>query len=134
MPPARLDWASLLDVRETAARALESRREAGIIGSGLDARLTIWADGALRARLEEFGDELRFLFITSAVEVRAGAGHPADALAGEGYWVQAEPVTDGKCVRCWQHRPDTGTSAAHPELCGRCVTNLDGGGERRLYV
>ena len=64
-PPARIDWASLLGVRELAARALEARREAGVIGSGLDARLTIYADGALRAQLEEFGEELRFLFITS---------------------------------------------------------------------
>jgi isoleucyl-tRNA synthetase len=134
VPPAHIDWASLLGVRDLAARALEARREAGAIGSGLDARLTIYADGALRAQLEEFGEELRFLFITSAVAVHGGAGHPADALAGEGCWVQAEPVTDGKCVRCWQHRPDTGASPAHPELCGRCITNLDGGGESRRFV
>jgi isoleucyl-tRNA synthetase len=134
VPAGRIDWSALLGVRELAARALEARREAGAIGSGLDARVTIWADGDLRAQLEEFGEELRFLFITSAVDVRAGAEHPADALAGDGYWLQAEPVTDGKCVRCWQHRPDTGTSATHPELCGRCITNLDGGGETRRFV
>ncbi len=140
VPAADIDWAGLLGVRDLAARALEAQREAGIIGSGLDARLTIYADGALRAQLETFGEELRFLFITSAADVRAGAGHPAGALAGPGspsgeaFWVQAEPVTDGKCVRCWQHRPDTGASPEHPELCGRCITNLDGGGERRRFV
>jgi isoleucyl-tRNA synthetase len=37
-------------------------------------------------------------------------------------------------VRCWHHRPDIGTDANHPELCGRCVTNLDGDGEERHYA
>ncbi|MEO7386519.1 MAG: isoleucine--tRNA ligase [Gammaproteobacteria bacterium] len=134
VPASGIDWARLLGVRELAARALEARREAGAIGSGLDARLTIFADGPLRTQLESFGDELRFLFITSDADVRPGAEHPADALAGDACWIHAEPATDGKCVRCWQHRPDTGSSATHPELCGRCITNLDGGGESRRYV
>ncbi|MFZ1626069.1 MAG: zinc finger domain-containing protein, partial [Gammaproteobacteria bacterium] len=56
------------------------------------------------------------------------------ALPGEGFWVQAEPDTDAKCVRCWHRLPDTGKSAAHPELCGRCVTNIEGPGEIRRYV
>ena len=36
-----------------------------------------------------------------------------------------------KCARCWHHRPDVGSHAAHPELCGRCVENVDGAGEVR---
>jgi len=133
-PPDNIDWESLLQARELAARALESRREAGDIGSGLDARLTLYADGALRAQLEQLGEELRFLFITSGADVQPAEDRPANALAGEGLWVQAVPVTDAKCVRCWQHRPDTGAVKAHPGLCGRCVSNLDGGGETRRYV
>jgi len=134
VPSDDIDWERLLASRELAARALEARREAGDIGSGLDASLTIYADGPLRAQLERLGDEMRFLFITSGAEVRAAAEHPADALAGDGFWVQAVPVKDAKCVRCWQHRPDTGAVKAHPELCGRCVTNLDGPGEARLWL
>jgi isoleucyl-tRNA synthetase len=84
--------------------------------------------------LEQFGEELRFLFITSGAEVRSVADRPFDALGVENVWVRAVPVTDAKCVRCWQRRPDIGTVAAHPELCGRCVTNLDGGGETRRFV
>ncbi len=134
IPADGIDWEQLLVVRELAARALEARREAGDIGSGLDARLTIYADGSLGAQLEQFGEELRFLFITSGADVRPAAEHPAEALAGKGFWVQAVRVTDAKCVRCWQLRPDTGAVPAHPELCGRCVTNLDGDGETRHYV
>ncbi len=133
-PPGDVEWPSLLGVRELASRALEARREAGDIGSSLDAGLTIYADGQLRTQLERFGEELRFLFITSVANVRAAADRPVDALAGDGFWVEAVPIADAKCVRCWHHRPDTGSVPAHPELCSRCVSNLDGSGEIRCFV
>ena len=131
---ADLDWKALLRVRETAARALEALRVSGAIGSGLDAQLTIFADGQLLADMQRLGDELRFVFITSGAISRPAAERSASALPGEGFWVQAEPDSDAKCVRCWHRLPDTGKSAAHPELCGRCVTNIEGPGEIRRYV
>ena len=129
-----LDWAALLQIRELSARALEALRDSGAIGSALEASLDIHADGPLRADLERLGDELRFFFITSAVTVRPAKDRPADALAGEGFWLQAGVAPGGKCVRCWHHRPDTGSVAAHPELCTRCVSNVSGPGEIRRYV
>jgi isoleucyl-tRNA synthetase len=47
--------------------------------------------------------------------------------------VLATPTTKTKCVRCWQYRADIGTDASHPQLCGRCVTNLAGEGEHREW-
>ncbi len=134
MAPGAVNWTSLLAIREPASRALEALRESGAIGSSLDATLTIYADGELRSQLEQLGEELRFLFITSAATVRAGAEHPADALSGGEFWVAATPAADTKCVRCWHHRADTGSVAAHPEICSRCVSNVAGSGETRSFV
>lgn len=39
-----------------------------------------------------------------------------------------------KCARCWHHRADVGTHASHPEICARCVTNVDGDGEQRKFA
>jgi isoleucyl-tRNA synthetase len=47
--------------------------------------------------------------------------------------IAAAPTQKTKCVRCWQHRGDVGTVAAHPQLCGRCVSNVEGPGESRMY-
>ncbi|MCC7259034.1 MAG: isoleucine--tRNA ligase [Gammaproteobacteria bacterium] len=127
----RIDWPVLLRVRETAARALEALRVAGRIGSGLDAELGIYADGATGAALAGLGPELRFVFITSAASVHPAAERPAEAMPGEGFWVAVTPATHEKCVRCWHRREDVGRNAAHPQLCGRCVGNVEGPGERR---
>ena len=39
-----------------------------------------------------------------------------------------------KCERCWHHRPEVGSNAEHPTLCGRCVENVAGPGESRTFV
>ncbi|MBV8342863.1 MAG: hypothetical protein JO173_10845, partial [Gammaproteobacteria bacterium] len=52
----------------------------------------------------------------------------------EGVWLRATPTEERKCVRCWQRRGDVGADAHHPELCTRCVSNIEGPGEERRYV
>jgi isoleucyl-tRNA synthetase len=39
-----------------------------------------------------------------------------------------------KCDRCWHYRADIGLDKAHPQICGRCVSNLFGAGEVRTYA
>ncbi|MHB1936885.1 MAG: zinc finger domain-containing protein, partial [Acidobacteriaceae bacterium] len=39
-----------------------------------------------------------------------------------------------KCVRCWHRTDDVGRSERHPDLCARCVENVDGAGEHRLIA
>ncbi|HRA36325.1 MAG TPA: zinc finger domain-containing protein, partial [Pseudomonadota bacterium] len=92
---------------------------------------------AHRARAAEVEPELRFFFITSDVRLeRVGTDLPPTtgetALDGA-FHVFVEATHDPKCVRCWHHRPDVGTHASHPELCGRCVANVDGPGEVRHW-
>ncbi len=130
----RVDWPQFLRVRETVARSLESLRAAGAIGSGLDARVEIYTDGALAGALGALGAELRFAFITSDAEVLPAAQCPVDALPGEGFWVVTRPAAYEKCGRCWHLRPDVGAAAEHPSLCGRCVTNVEGPGETRVFA
>jgi len=82
-----IDWDALIDVRETVAKALEALRDEGTIGSALEATVTVYADDKLRASLDQLGDELRFVFITSEAATGALADAPADAVQGEGFQV-----------------------------------------------
>ncbi|MBL0420925.1 isoleucine--tRNA ligase [Ramlibacter sp. AW1] len=117
-------WERLRGIRDVANKEVEALREQGAVGSSLQARLVITAGPDDHALLASLGDDLKFIFITSAVELRAG-----DALA-----VRAEASPDTKCERCWHWRPDVGRDAAHPTLCGRCVSNLFGAGEDRRHA
>ncbi|MNI91354.1 Isoleucine--tRNA ligase [compost metagenome] len=100
-------------------------RANGAIGAALEAEITIAASEEQAARWQPLADELRFLFISGDVQVR-----PATT---DEVFVSAQPTQKSKCVRCWHHRADVGSNADHPELCGRCVTNIAGAGEVRSW-
>ena len=67
-------------------------------------------------------------------EVAAAPAGAVPAANLPGVWLAAVANEDPKCVRCWNRRPDVGTHAHHPELCGRCIVNLGMPGEERRYV
>jgi isoleucyl-tRNA synthetase len=132
-------WEQVIAVRERVAKELERLRVAGGIGSGLDAEVALFCGRELHDRLRRLGDELRFVFITSEAQVHDTTVVPDEAVhftldSGDEFWVTVAPSEHAKCVRCWHHRPDVGRHADHPELCGRCVDNVAGGGEQRRFA
>src|SRR5688572_18806820 len=134
-----IDWDAILRVRGGVMRELEKLRNAGAIGAPLDAEVDVYAAPHLLQVLQSLGDELRFVFITSGARVHRADSRPAEATpAEEGdeefAWVVARPSEAQKCVRCWHKRADVGSNAEHPELCGRCVTNVAGPGEQRRFI
>ncbi len=131
------DWRIVLDVRQAVSRELERLRATDVIGAPLDAAVRIYCDGEIAETLRTFGDELRFVFITSDASVHSPAQRSDAATdpGGDGsFWVEVAATDDAKCVRCWHRRADVGSHDAHPELCGRCVANVDGEGETRRFA
>ncbi|HXD37285.1 MAG TPA: class I tRNA ligase family protein, partial [Rhodanobacter sp.] len=136
-PEQRRYWADLLAIRDAASRVLEGMRKAEQIGAALEAKLVIHADAALQKRYAESADELRFFFITSALDLAPLASHVDAAakveLEGAEAWVSASVSEAAKCIRCWHRRDDVGSHPEHPELCGRCIGNIEGQGEDRRW-
>ncbi|HPE16694.1 MAG TPA: class I tRNA ligase family protein, partial [Oscillospiraceae bacterium] len=114
-------WEALLALRTDVNRALESARAAKTIGKSLEAEVTLSFTAEAARRFETIRDfPLTDLLIVSAVHV----SDKTDGMAGEdfpGLTVHVAPSAAPKCVRCWNHRQDVGTDAAHPALCARCA-------------
>ena len=129
-------WSTCQQVRQDVNKALEASRAEGNVRGSLDANVALYASDELRATLEHLGDELRFVLITSDATCSALDEAPAEAFAGEleGLRVVVVASNAEKCERCWHKRDDVGQVAAHPTLCVRCVTNVDGEGEVRHYA
>lgn len=134
-PAQRARWDELFAMRNTASKVLEGMRAVGEIGASLQAKLVIHADPALRERHALWADELRFFFICSELGFEDTALKPANAVRVEGLdaWISAKPSSSEKCVRCWHYRADVGSFSDDPELCGRCVENVEGQGENRQW-
>jgi isoleucyl-tRNA synthetase len=112
-------------------------RKAEQIGAALEAKLVVQADAAVQSRYAEVADELRFFFITSDFTLAPSTPRADDAvkveLDGAEAWARADVSGAAKCVRCWHRRDDVGSHAEHPELCSRCVSNVEGPGEDRRW-
>ncbi len=132
-------WQKVIAVRDAVNKELEKLRVAGEIGSGLAADVVVHCGREIYDVLATLEDELRFVFITSTANIAlyetplVNASHYT-LESNDEIWISVSASTAVKCVRCWHHRTDVGSNHKHPELCGRCVDNVDGDGELRKYA
>ncbi|MCL5975131.1 MAG: isoleucine--tRNA ligase, partial [Gammaproteobacteria bacterium] len=126
-----VDWQQLFAVRDAVAKELENKRNQGEVKGGLTADVALYADEPLLTILNKAGDELKFVLITSSAKYFSFADKPATAIQTglSELAVDIHASTNARCERCWHQTVDVGTHADHPELCGRCVENIEGNGE-----
>jgi isoleucyl-tRNA synthetase len=117
-------WSSIRSIRAEVLKQIEARREAGAVGSSLQAEVDLTLHGERHAVLATLGDELRFVMITSRATLHKAADVQSERI-------EVAPSAHTKCDRCWHWRPEVGRNVEHPTLCGRCIDNLFGGGEPR---
>lgn len=153
-------WHRVMGIREAVNKELERCRNEGLIGSGLAASVTLYCDDELYELLKRLGDELRFIFITSDAKVLSFDQekkyfYQQRELVVENHGVVVEeaqvvvssledlgdlkivvqPSAFPKCQRCWHRREEVGRNKQHPDLCDRCVTNIETKtGEKRLFA
>ncbi len=129
-------WATLLAVRGEVNKVLEQARADKLIGGSLEAAVTLYADDALAAQLNSLGNELRFVLLSSQADVKPLSAAPESAVNSEldGLRIGFGKAEGSKCPRCWHYATDIGQDSEHPELCGRCVTNVAGNGEERKFA
>lgn len=130
-------WQVLLNVKAAVNKQIEAARNAKLVGSNLSAQVDLWVNDHLYTALNQLGSELRFVLITSQVNLH----HINDANATNGEFtdmdglrVKISPAAGIKCARCWHVLPDVGTHPAHSTLCARCIVNVSGSGEERQYA
>ncbi|MCH9698504.1 MAG: isoleucine--tRNA ligase [Gammaproteobacteria bacterium] len=129
-------WQTINEVREQVSKAMEVKRNDGLIKSSLEATVELYCEESLQSLLATLGSELRFIFICSQVEVKtfAQASEQTEATDLNSLKLNILATEHNKCVRCWHLREDVGNHAEHPELCSRCVDNVAGSGEVREFV
>ena len=114
-------WSRIREIRDVVNKDIEALRAEGKVGASLQANVTLTVNADDQALLASLGDDLKFVFITSVMEL----------TPGEALQANVRTSTAVKCERCWHYRDDVGADPAHPTICGRCTSNLFGTGEIR---
>jgi isoleucyl-tRNA synthetase len=110
------EWEHLFAVRDDVLRALEEARVAKLIGSSLEAEVTLEASGSTLELLRRHQNDLRYLFIVSQVELKE--------TTREGVSIKVSVADGEKCERCWNYSTHVGESEAYPTVCERCIAAL----------
>ena len=118
------DWETILEVRDIVNQTIEAERNQGNIKGSLDTEIDLVIPKSLYDTLATFLNEIHFLFIVSECRITAG-----DEIS-----CTITNSTNKKCIRCWHHDPSIGDSELHPEICQRCISNVDGDGEERKFA
>ena len=134
---AQVNWQLIQSAKESVNQAIEAARNDGLVKGSLSAEVALYADGAVFDALTALGGEIRFVTITSEVDLyplsEAPDGAVTDSVCPQ-LAVVVKATESEKCERCWHHRPDVGSVSAHPTLCTRCVDNVEGAGEERTFA
>jgi len=118
-------WSRLLELREEIYKALELARAEKRIGKALESCVVISSESEETTEfLRSFGDDLRFLLITSGVEFGAvGEGaFRSENIAGLA--VEVRRAVGEKCARCWNYTSDVGSDDEFPTVCVRCAGHV----------
>ncbi len=126
---SNVDWDELNEINAIVLKALEVARDNGEIGSSLDAHLEISADQKTHDFLTQFSEELRFLFITSSVDLQMDNSLDSN----EKMRVNVKKSKAEKCGRCWHRQETVGDSDEHPDICARCISNIGDSPEERSF-
>ena len=120
-------WERITSIRDEIAHALETARRDKIIGTSLEATVTIDTgdNSELRGFIDSFGDELRFILITSGVEFSAVLEGDFHSESIPDLRVAIRRHDGTKCARCWHYTHDVDTEERHPGVCARCSRNID---------
>jgi len=133
-------WERILEVKSAVNKAIEELRREGRVKGSLSTEVDLYCDAGMMATLERIGDELRFVLITSRATLhqwQQGSENP-DTKPMEtelkGLRLTVTPASHKKCERCWHHLEDVGQHEKYTDLCSRCITNIEGEGEVRMYA
>ena len=120
------DWTTLRSVRDEVLKALEEARNNKLIGTGLEAQINVAASDPVYSVLSRHVDQLRYLFIVSAVTLSQASGNGTG-----GVHVEVKKADGLKCERCWNYSIHVGEDKRYPTVCERCSAVLKEIGESR---
>jgi isoleucyl-tRNA synthetase len=118
------NWPRLIAVRNEVLRALEMARREKFIGTPLEAKVRLSADGELASLLRQYAAELPSLLIVSQVEVGENSPSTGSSTPLAGLRVQVVKAEGRKCERCWNYSPHVGDDVRYPSVCERCSAAL----------
>ncbi|MBN2483289.1 MAG: isoleucine--tRNA ligase [Candidatus Omnitrophica bacterium] len=106
-------WEKIKGLREEVLKEIEVKREQGVVGSSLEAEVSLTFPEEEYAFFSGYQAIFMEVCIVSKVNVSCGRRQ-----------IEVTKSNTLKCPRCWNFRDDVGQDQAYPEVCVRCAEAL----------
>ena len=117
-------WDCIHDLREEAQKALEIARNNKVIGSSLDAKVSLYMQGEGYEFIKNSLEKLKSIFIVSEIEVSDEGEGEFKSEKIDGLSLTISHASGKKCERCWSYSNSVGEDESNPTICSRCASIL----------
>lgn len=119
-------WDKIHLLRDEVQRSLELARKNKVIGSSLDAKVTLYCENnEIFNFIKSSEKDLKIIFIVSKVQVKSGGLGEIKSDQFNGVSITITHASGNKCERCWVYSDTVGQNTKHDSLCDRCVKILE---------
>lgn len=117
-------WDTICEIRDEIKKALENARKEKIIGSSLEADLTVYCSGSLFDFIKSNSSQLQEILMISKLKLESeGKGqYVSDGLKNLSIDIVHSKLM--KCERCWIYSDTVGQNTDNDPVCKRCYEVL----------
>lgn len=118
-------WDKISEIRVEVQKALELARKDKVIGSSLEACVTLHCESDLYDFILNVKDDLKDVFIVSQVDLEENCEGDYVAERLEDLSVTISRAVGKKCERCWSFSDTVGKNSNDENICSRCASILN---------
>ncbi|AEO07962.1 isoleucine--tRNA ligase [Buchnera aphidicola] len=130
-------WNKIIKLKHEINKFLEEKIKNKIINNSLEASIILYVSKNLLKKLEILGKEIKFIFLTSSVEIKPYNTAPLNTKKSKiihQLKLSIHKVKGEKCPRCWHYFIADEHHIKKSNICYRCILNTLGNGEKRIFI
>ena len=97
------------------------QRKNKVIGSSLEAEVTVYASGELYEFIKNHEEEFKSVLIISGIKAQKEGKGDYEVEGIEGLSISISHSKYGKCERCWTYSESVGEDTENPTIYARCA-------------
>lgn len=130
-------WKKIFLIRNEINKMLEKEKNRKCIKNSLETKIVLYIKNNLLNMLSPICLELKYIFSVSQVRLSHYKFAPKNAKKSKiikKFKVKLQKIHGLKCQRCWNYIENTSNFINKQYICIRCVHNIQGKEENRLFV
>ncbi len=118
---------TLIKIKKKINKLIEEKIKKKIINSSLEIKIIIYTNKKFIKKIKNIKNELKYFFIVSDLDIKEN--NNINLNENNNFKIEYKKLYNKKCLRCWNY-----VKKIKNNICYRCIENIYGKGENRIFV